>query len=1690
MKRYDDDDTDDDSSSTASDSSDDASSASSDGDPPPTPTSQSHTALYAVVGLVVVLALAATVYFVSRTSSSSSAVSASSASGESDTGNGDSGAAGTIDGGEGGTTAKGASKTSAGGSSSTATASAASGSSSSTSRSTSSSSLPPNGVKAGIAGGDGFDNFAEYISWWYDWGADNSADHTATDVVYFNMLWGNGDIDETDADRLAAFKAITTTPAYILGFNEPDLSSSVSAGMDPKDAAELWEELIVPWKEKGSLLGSPAPGMQGGETWLAQFQGNITTEWDFTAAHIYQSSKEDVQNVIDHFKTFGKPIVITEWGCMNVTTGFDPITDQDFINAYVQDCVDLFESSDDVVGYAAIIDGSGVGDVWPLVDSNGDLSSSPVAVPPFSLSTSHPTSSSPPSTSPLPSPSSRRGGFLSKLNPAQQIKRTARAADPRKLNRFRGGGGAAQRRESLFQPLKEGDEPLGTLVVRVWKGRGLVAKDRNGLSDPYVVVRYGNARITSPTVPKSLDPSWDAPPSGAGEAKLEFPLYDSLALGRERVEIVCWDKDRVGSEYLGEVSLGLGEWWGGREGWKEGKPPLGFFDEENKPIWHILRSTRSRTTVSGELLVQVGFIPTGSSLSSPNAMLSPEQRSKIIGALQRVADELDGARRASREERVLLAAPTEGVGTSPIFDSAPLGDLPVEDPEETSSSSSSDSDGSTASGEESDSEDEEDEVASTSADENEDELRTATEAPAGYFDFPPALGASTSSSVQESPAEHEEAPQAPPVPAIVVEKTGSAASTPPVAPSPAPSSATSSTTASAQQQQRPSNKRVLTFPGFIKRRFSAQSLSTAPPSGTVTPGTGESDFASTTDFEGSSAAEDATKPRRRRFARRKKTSSEREDSLDVGDELVEMSLVAAAGGAGVPVLEGAAAGKRKKGKKGRGKKKHREGVSEAVEGEGEGEGGKRRKHKKKHHKKHGHGYTLEDEGGVAGLVQIEIVGAKGLPRFKNALRTSYDMDPFCVISFGRKIFRTRVIRHSLNPVWEERLWFHVGEAETHWTIGFTISDWDKISGNDHVGDVTVPLDQLLGTSIQPNARGLFPAGKDGRLVGDDFHDHELPLVLSASEKEAGDAKPTLQIRAKYTPYRSLRQQFWRIYALQYDIDESGTLSEVELFSMLDSLGSTLTKDTITSFFTRNNKTTDDELTIDEVVSCLEEEVMKPKEEKRVVDSSSGDGESGMVTPALGGAKMGPGGGASAGEFTDPVTAEPVEYDQADQSSDMKTLAPGTQILTNPEKGTIVEAPKPQGHVKPPSPPSRANSVEPSSTEEGEGNGKSVERVINIKECPLCRKPRLSGKAEASIITHLGVCASTDPTRVNRVLVTNYVTASQAQRKFLNKVFSKVMKGSYNLGADSANIIVQDRQTGTLQEEKMAVYVRLGIRLMYRGLQRNTEGARVRRLLDSLTEKQGKKFDSPASAKEIEPFIRFHNLNMEEVLDPLSSFKTFNQFFYRKLKPDARPVADPDDPKTLVSPADCRAMFFETVTDATSIWIKGREFSVARMLGDHYGLKASEYENGSLAIFRLAPQDYHRYHSPVDGVMGKQEYITGQYYTVNPMAIRSGISVYTENVRLVAGIDSPVFGEVMNVWVGAMMVASIEMTKKEGDEVKRGDEVGYFAFGGSTIVVVFKPNTVQFDQDLLTNSKHSIETLVRVGTRIGRAVEKA
>jgi phosphatidylserine decarboxylase len=546
--------------------------------------------------------------------------------------------------------------------------------------------------------------------------------------------------------------------------------------------------------------------------------------------------------------------------------------------------------------------------------------------------------------------------------------------------------------------------------------------------------------------------------------------------------------------------------------------------------------------------------------------------------------------------------------------------------------------------------------------------------------------------------------------------------------------------------------------------------------------------------------------------------------------------------------------------------------------------------------------------------------------------------------------------------------------------------------------------------------------------------------------------------------------------------------------MLDSLGSTLTRSTVDSFFTRNGKKPHaDDLTLAEAIQCLETELGRPNSEKRRVDTDdSPPGTGAPVTPLL---------------QYDPSDAEsPPAFEKLDFSG--QKMRPAESAHHNAEKPAapagfatesnevpLIDVANGTGTGSPTVTLSgrmeRSASGTSSDAEESGGSNAddSFERVINVKNCPLCHRPRLNAKAEVDIVTHLAVCASQDWEKVDRIVVGNYVTASQAQRKWYTRIISKVSSGDYRLGANSANIIVQNRMTGQLEEEKMQVYVRLGIRLLYKGAKSRMEGARARKLLKSLSIKQGIKYDSPESVRDIPTFIEFHNLPVDEILDPLDSFKTFNEFFYRKLKPSARPVESPDDPYRLVSGADCRLMSFESVNEATRLWIKGREFTVARLLGDAYRAEAERYTGGALAIFRLAPQDYHRFHSPVNGTIGPITSISGEYYTVNPQAIRTALDVYGENVRNIVPIDSPQFGRVMAVCIGAMMVGSIKMTVQEGDRVARGQEFGYFAFGGSTIVLLFERGVVEWDEDLLINGRASLETLVRVGMGIGRGTRR-
>ncbi|KNC74678.1 phosphatidylserine decarboxylase [Sphaeroforma arctica JP610] len=144
----------------------------------------------------------------------------------------------------------------------------------------------------------------------------------------------------------------------------------------------------------------------------------------------------------------------------------------------------------------------------------------------------------------------------------------------------------------------------------------------------------------------------------------------------------------------------------------------------------------------------------------------------------------------------------------------------------------------------------------------------------------------------------------------------------------------------------------------------------------------------------------------------------------------------------------------------------------------------------------------------------------------------------------------------------------------------------------------------------------------------------------------------------------------------------------------------------------------------------------------------------------------------------------------------------------------------------------------------------------------------------------------------------------------------------------------------------------------------------------------------------------------------------------------------------------------------------------------------------MCIARLAPQDYHRWHVPVSGRLGRKVTVDGQLYTVNPIAIRQKVNVFTENLRVCQEIHTKEFGTVVAVCIGATLVGSVNITAEPLSEVRKGDEHGFFAFGGSTVIILFQPNRIKFDRDMMENSKKPLETLVKMGTRLGVATQPA
>jgi len=289
----------------------------------------------------------------------------------------------------------------------------------------------------------------------------------------------------------------------------------------------------------------------------------------------------------------------------------------------------------------------------------------------------------------------------------------------------------------------------------------------------------------------------------------------------------------------------------------------------------------------------------------------------------------------------------------------------------------------------------------------------------------------------------------------------------------------------------------------------------------------------------------------------------------------------------------------------------------------------------------------------------------------------------------------------------------------------------------------------------------------------------------------------------------------------------------------------------------------------------------------------------------------------------------------------------------------------------------------------------------------------------------------------------------------------------------APIIYVNRETGIIETEKVAGEGWLKW-LYYNPLGEVTLNTLVKRKF--VSDFYGRLMDTKWSAKKIEPFVKEYNIDLS--IAEKTHFDSFNDFFIRKLKPGARPIDTAQN--VVVSPGDGKILVYPDVSKDDFV-IKGYKFNLKTYLNNDS--LAEVFKNGSMAVIRLCPTDYHRFHFPLSGKVSENILINGYLYSVSPIALKRMADIFLLNKREYVILANRRFGDVIVSEVGATMVGSIVQTYKS-NEVKKGQEKGYFKFGGSTVVLIFKKDIVKFDKDLIQNSSKGLETQVLMGEHIG------
>ncbi len=235
---------------------------------------------------------------------------------------------------------------------------------------------------------------------------------------------------------------------------------------------------------------------------------------------------------------------------------------------------------------------------------------------------------------------------------------------------------------------------------------------------------------------------------------------------------------------------------------------------------------------------------------------------------------------------------------------------------------------------------------------------------------------------------------------------------------------------------------------------------------------------------------------------------------------------------------------------------------------------------------------------------------------------------------------------------------------------------------------------------------------------------------------------------------------------------------------------------------------------------------------------------------------------------------------------------------------------------------------------------------------------------------------------------------------------------------------------------------------------------------------GSFMDSALSVPFIKPFIKKNNISLEDYV--IAEWKSFNEFFTRATRPQAR-IFDLT-PSSLVSPCDGLLTVYN-IDSSLKFTVKNSVYSIETLLEN--SALAKEYNGGLCLVFRLTPSHYHRYHYFDNGKKGENIFIPGVLHTVQPLAVEN-IPVYTRNSREYTVLETENFGDAVFMEIGAMMVGRIVNHHKEHQFI-RGEEKGCFQFGGSTIIVLLKKDTVKISDEIINSLE---EYPVLTGQKIG------